>query len=101
MIRQVPFQEFSMGKEAGGKRENPAFSRFREKSPRGLKELAKTLRDQAAQVDTLVVAMEKLNIKTMKVDGATKDDRGTQIVWEFIAHVEQAITKRKYSPDKV
>lgn len=47
MIRQVLHQEYEMANETKRDRDNPAFSRFDDKSPEQLEVLAGTLRDQA------------------------------------------------------
>lgn len=78
-------------KERKARRRTAAFSTKR------LSEVSERIRGLAAEIDGLNRRVEKLNGKSVHVDGASKIDRGCEVIRLFIENIKHGIGKAEIS----
>jgi hypothetical protein len=83
-----------MGKK---KASHPAHLRRREINSGDLKEYVAQLKDQAAEMAALIKVMTELGVELTVIDGATKFDRGIELIAKFNEKLEEALVREKHA----
>jgi hypothetical protein len=67
--------------------------RMREFTPKDLRDNAKSLRKQAADIEAAAETMDQRKMRRLPVDGASRGVRGQNLIQQFIASVKGCLER--------